>query len=388
MKRKLCVVTGGRAEYGLLYWLMKEIQEDDDLELQVVVTGMHLSPEYGTTANIIENDGFPISAKVESLLSSDTAVGVAKSVGLGVIGFADAFERLSPDLVVLLGDRYEILAAAQAALFAKIRIAHLSGGETTEGAFDEAIRHSITKMAHLHFVAAEPYRQRVIQLGEHPDTVFRVGAFGLDNIQRLPLLDRKSFEESIDFQLGSLNFLLTYHPVTLQQNTPEAAVIELLEALKEFPEAHIIVTGQNSDPQGRIIQRLFEEYATENSKVRLYKNLGQLRYLSAIQHCDLVIGNSSSGVIEVPAMKKPTINLGDRQKGRLKAQSIIDCSEDKKSIVAAIQKGLSADFQESLQSMEPILGTGNVAPKVKEVLKNYPLETPLLKTFHDHLPNC
>lgn len=383
-KRKICVVTGTRAEYGLLYWLMKEIQEDPDLTLQVVVTGMHLSPEFGLTYQTIEQDGFHINEKVEMLLSGDTPTAIATSMGIATIGFAGALERLQPDIMVILGDRYEMLAAAQAAMVARIPIAHIHGGETTEGAIDEAIRHSLTKMSHLHFVAAEPYYKRVLQLGEQPESIWNFGAPGLDNITRLSLLNREEFEQAINFKLGKQNFLITYHPVTLSEINVEDSVQELLAALDCFPDAHVILTKSNADTNGRIINQYLREYADRNKKrVALYDSLGQLRYLSAIQYVDAVIGNSSSGLVEVPMFKKATINIGDRQRGRLKATSVIDCGETKEEIQAAIVYGLSREFQNSLSNTVSLYGSGNASQKIKAVIKEIDLSNILFKTFYD-----
>ncbi len=384
MQRKICIVTGTRAEYGHLYWLMHEIKEDTGLELQVIATGAHLSPEFGLTYKTIEADGFAISAKVEMLLSSDSSIGITKSMGLGLIGFADVLAQLAPDLLVVLGDRYESFVAAQAAMIARIPIAHLHGGETTEGAIDEAIRHAITKMAHLHFVAAESYRARVIQLGETPKSVFNFGAPGLDHIQRLPLLTKHEFEEALDFKLGTVNFLLTYHPVTLSTEGPQQAVEELLTALDQFPEAHIIITKQNADTEGRIIGELLDAYgARYPQRVKIYTSLGQLRYLSAIQHTNVVIGNSSSGLTEAPAMKKATVNIGERQAGRLKASSVIDCLENSNSIVVAIRKALSPEFQQTLARVKSPYGIGNVAVRIKDILKKQDLKRILFKKFYN-----
>lgn len=380
--RKICVVTGTRAEYGLLYWLMKEIQADAALQLQLVVTGMHLSPEFGLTYRTIEEDGFTINAKVEMLLSSDTPVGIAKSIGLGVIGFADVLERLQPDIMVVLGDRYEILAAAQAALVARIPVAHIHGGETTEGAIDESIRHAITKMSHLHFVAAEPYRTRVIQLGEHPDTVFNVGALGIENIKRLQLLDKPELEKSIGFELGATCFLVTYHPATLGTTTPQAAMQELLDALDQFPDAKIIFTKPNSDTDGRILGQMIDEHAGRNKgRVAVFTSMGQIRYLSALRYVDAVIGNSSSGIIEAPACNIPTVNIGDRQSGRLKADSIIDCEETTESIATAIRKALAPSFREGIRQGVSIYGYGASASQIKNRLKQACLSD--RKRFYD-----
>lgn len=380
--RKICIVTGTRAEYGLLYWLMKEILADTDLELQLIVTGMHLSPEFGLTYRTIEEDGFEIKAKVEMLLSSDTPVGIAKSIGLGVIGFADALERLKPDVMVALGDRYEILAAAQAALVARIPVAHIHGGETTEGAIDESIRHAITKMSRLHFVAAEPYRTRVIQLGEHPDTVFNVGALGIENIKRLQLLGRQQLEQSINFELGNTCFLVTYHPATLGTIEPAAAMQALLDALNHFPEAKIIFTKPNSDTNGRVLNQMIDEYAQHNKeRVAVFTSMGQLRYLSALQFADAVIGNSSSGIIEAPACNTPTVNIGDRQSGRLKADSIVDCLETTESIISAINKVISPAFRDRVNQGVSLYGYGESASRIKGYLKQINLKA--AKRFYD-----
>jgi len=383
-KRKICVVTGTRAEYGLLYWLMKEIQSDPDLTLQIVVTGMHLTPEFGLTYRQIEEDGFLIDERVEMLLSSDTPVGITKSIGLGVIGFADALDRLKPNILVVLGDRYEIFAAAQAAMTARIPIAHIHGGETTEGAIDEAMRHAITKMSHLHFTAAEPYRQRVIQLGESPERVFNCGTPGLDNIEKLSLLDKPALEKALDFSLGECFFLVTYHPVTLAGDGLEGAVDELFHALDRFPEAKLLFTGANADAAGRIINQKIGEYvAARPLRARFFNSLGQRLYLSALSVTDVVVGNSSSGLLEAPALKKPAVNLGDRQKGRLRADSVIDCEENEAEIIQAIQRGLSQEFKGRLEGMRPPYGGSGVSARIKERLKGETLEGILMKRFHD-----
>ncbi|TFE29039.1 UDP-N-acetylglucosamine 2-epimerase [Cohnella luojiensis] len=382
--RKLCVVTGSRAEYGLLFWLMKEIQDDPELGLQLVVTGMHLSPEFGLTYRQIEQDGLQIDAKVEMLLSSDTPVGLTKSMGLGLIGFADVFERLRPDTVVLLGDRYEIMVAAQAAMIARIPIAHLHGGESTEGVMDEAIRHSISKMAHLHFTATEKYRQRVIQLGEQPDKVFNVGAVGLDNVHRLTLLNREQLEQSLSFELGIRCFLVTYHPLTLSRQSPAEYMEMLLRALDHFKDAKIIFTKSNADTDGRIISRMIDEYVNENRERAVsFVSLGQLKYLSLLKYVDAVIGNSSSGIIEVPMFRKPTVNIGQRQKGRVKGSSVIDCGDTCQEIIESVQLALSPEFQAKLPDCKSLYGEGNSAPVIKEILKTVPLEGILFKTFYE-----
>ncbi|MCL6598711.1 MAG: UDP-N-acetylglucosamine 2-epimerase (hydrolyzing) [Alicyclobacillus macrosporangiidus] len=384
MKRKICVVTGTRAEYGLLYWLMREIERDEDLVLQVVVTGMHLSPEFGETYKIIEQDGFPIADKIEILLSSDTAVGMAKSVGLAVMGFAESFKNLQPDIVVLLGDRFEMLAAAQTALLMRIPIAHIHGGELSEGAVDEAIRHSITKMAQYHFVAAEPYRRRVIQLGEHPDRVYNVGAPGLDAISRMDLMSKSELERDLGWSLGDTTFLVTYHPVTLQSEDPVVTVQELLAALDAFPEAHVLITMPNADAGGRSVARLLGAYASRcPERVLAVASLGQQRYLSALKLADVVIGNSSSGIIEAPFLGTPTVNIGDRQAGRLRARSVIDCPGERAIIVEAIRKALTPEFQALAANVETPYGKGDASSKIKELLKTVPLDGVVAKKFFD-----
>ena len=384
MNRKSCIVTGTRAEYGLLYWLMKEIQNDPDLELQIIVTGMHLSPEFGLTYRQIEKDGFKIDKKIEMLLSSDTPVGISKSMGLGMIGFAEAYADLKPDIVVLLGDRFEIFSAASAAMIARIPIAHLHGGETTEGAFDEAIRHSITKMAHLHFTATEEYKRRVIQLGEDPARVFNVGGLGIDNIKKLKLMSREELEDSINFRLGPKNLLVTFHPVTLEHGTAEAQFQNLLDALDEVEDTKFIFTKPNADTEGRTITQMINEYISKNKyKAISFVNLGQLRYLSAMQFVDGVVGNSSSGLAEAPTFKIGTINIGDRQKGRIKAESVIDCESTKESILTARKKLYSKEFQKKLKKVKNPYGEGGAAEKIKKILKETDLTDILKKEFYD-----
>ena len=383
-RRKICVVTGSRAEYGLLYWLIKEVQDDQELELQLVVTGMHLSPEFGLTYKTIVEDGFPIADTVEMLLSSDSAVGVTKSLGLGTIGFAETFARLRPDIVVLLGDRFEILAAAQAALLAKIPIAHLHGGEITEGAIDESIRHAITKMAYVHFVAAEPYRKRVIQLGEDPKRVFTVGFIGVDNIRRLKLLDRNSLEKALAFKLGETSFLVTYHPATLGKIAPQQAIKELLLALESFPEARIVFTKPNADQDGRVIAQLVDDYVRRHQdRAIVFDSLGQVRYLSLLKHTNLVLGNSSSGLSEAPFLGTPTVNVGDRQHGRLRWPTVIDCDENSEAIRMAIRKALSEEFVKNTKTFAQIQKQESVSRKIKEKLKEIHLNEVLAKKFYD-----
>ncbi|MDI6813072.1 MAG: UDP-N-acetylglucosamine 2-epimerase [Desulfitobacteriaceae bacterium] len=383
-RRKICIVTGSRAEYGLLYWLIKEVQDDPEIELQLVVTGMHLSPEFGLTYKTIVKDGFLIADTVEMLLSSDSAVGVTKSLGLGTIGFADTFARLRPDIVVLLGDRFEILAAAQAALIAKIPIAHLHGGEITEGAIDESIRHAITKMAYIHFVAAEPYRKRVIQLGEDPKRVFTVGFIGIDNINNLQLLDRNSLEKELAFNFGKTSFLVTYHPATLGRIAPQEAIKELLLALESFPDARIIFTKPNADQDGRLLAQLVDDYIQKHeNQAIVFDSLGQVRYLSLLKHTNLVLGNSSSGLSEAPFFGTPTVNVGERQRGRLRWPTVIDCDENAEAIRMAIRKALSEEFAKNTETFAQIQKQESISRKIKDKLKKIHLNEILVKKFYD-----
>lgn len=382
--KKICVVTGTRADYGLLFWLMQGILLDPELELQLVVTGMHLSPEFGLTYKEIEKE-FTIDKKIEILLSSDTPVGISKSMGLAIISFAECFDELKPDVVLVLGDRYEIFSAASAALIAKIPLAHLHGGEKTEGAFDEAMRHSITKMAHLHFTATEEYRHRVIQLGERPDRVFNVGGMGIENIKRLTLLSKQEVEEAIHFRFGTKNLLITFHPVTLEHETAQQQFQSLLDALNTLPETHFIFTKANSDTDGRVINRMIDEYIERHpNKAIGFTSLGQLRYLSALQFVDATVGNSSSGLLEAPSFKIGTINIGDRQTGRLKAKSVIDCLPVFEDICQAFNELYSDDFQALLKNVQNPYDNGITSHKIIEILKKTDI-TSTQKSFYDLL---
>jgi GDP/UDP-N,N'-diacetylbacillosamine 2-epimerase (hydrolysing) len=384
--KKICIITGTRAEYGQLYWTMKALKEDENVNLSICVTGMHLSPEFGLTYKMIIEDGFVINEKVETLLSSDTSVGISKSIGLGIISFSEVYDRINPDIILVLGDRYEIYAACTAAMISRIPIAHCHGGESTEGVIDEAIRHSITKMSHIHFVGTDEYKNRVIQLGEQPKNVHNVGALAIENINKLKLLTRDEFEASIEFKLKKVNFLVTFHPVTLDKLSAESQFNELLFALDKFEDVAIIFTKPNSDTGGRIITQLIEEYVLKNSEKSIaYTSLGQLRYLSAINHIDVVIGNSSSGITEVPSFKKVTVNIGDRQQGRIKALSVIDCETNRVAIENGIRKALSQEFREQLKFSKNPYGVKNSSIEIVEILKNTDLNSIIKKQFYNIL---
>jgi GDP/UDP-N,N'-diacetylbacillosamine 2-epimerase (hydrolysing) len=381
---KICVITGTRAEYGLLYWLLLTIKNSDEFELQIIATGMHLSPEFGLTYQVIEKDGFTINKRIETLLSSDTSIGVAKSMGLTTISFSEAFDELKPDLIIVLGDRFEIFSAVSAAMISRIPIAHCHGGEATEGLVDESIRHSISKMSHLHFTATEEYRRRVIQLGEQPERVFNVGALGIENINKLKLLSKEEFEESIKFKLSQKSILITFHPVTLELQSAEKQFSQLLNAIDDLDGYSIIFTKPNADTEGRVIISMIDEYVRKNQEKSIsFVSLGQLRYLSALKHVDIVIGNSSSGLIEVPHFKKPTINIGDRQRGRLKAYSVIDCDPIKKDIINAVEKSQSDHFKAKLKYSTNPYGDGNASEKIFKIIQKIELKGILKKKFYD-----
>lgn len=382
--RKICIVTGSRAEYGLLSGLMQAIQKEEELELQIIATNMHLSPEFGLTYKEIERDGFHIDKKVEMLLSSDTSNATTKSVGLALIGFADAYEDLQPDLIVVLGDRFEILAAVSAALFYKIPVAHLHGGEITEGAYDDAIRHAITKMSHLHFTSTEEYRKRVIQLGEQPERVFNVGALGVENIRKVRLLSKKELEDSIHFVLGDKTLLVTYHPVTLEDSTAAEQCNNLLEVLETYSDYRIIFTLPNSDTDGRIIMDLIHGFVEKHADRSIaFTSLGKVRYLSALRYVSAVVGNSSSGIIEVPTFGIPTLNIGNRQKGRIAAKSVINCGTSREEIANGLQIILSEAIKEMAKKQNNPYEKENTSEAILRVLKNIPLENLIQKSFYN-----
>lgn len=368
--KKICIVTGTRAEYGLLKPVIDKVNRSDTMALQLVVTGMHLAPEFGLTYREIEEDGYPIDTKIEMLLSSDTSAGVTKSMGVALLGFADYFEGNRPDIVVILGDRYEALMAATAAMMARIPIAHIHGGETTEGAVDEAIRHSITKMSHLHFTTAEEYRRRVIQLGEQPQNVYNVGALGVENVKAVPLLDRKALEDAIQFTFRPPTVMVTYHPVTLENKTAKEQLGSLLQVIERHRELQVIFTKANADPEGRIVNQMIDEYVERNhTRCAAFTSLGQLRYLSALQFCDLVMGNSSSGIIEVPSFGIPTVDIGDRQKGRVSADSVIHCGNGEADIERALVLGLSAEFKNRIRHLKNPYEGSRTSQQIVEVIE-------------------
>lgn len=377
MKRKVCVVTGSRAEYGLLYWILRDLQSSGEIELQLVVTGMHLAPEFGHTVEEIERDGFRIDRRVEMLLTGDTPVATTKSVGLGVIGMADALDQLKPDIVLILGDRFEMLAVAQASLLLNLPLAHIAGGDTTEGAFDESIRHAITKMSHLHFVTNPLSAQRVRQLGENPERIFVVGSPGLDHLRRTQLLDRSSLEQALGAPLGERNVLLTFHPVTLEPGESEHQFGELLAALDDAePESTVWCTRPNADTGGRGLAARLDEWAAERSgRVHVYTSLGQLRYLSLMAHVDVVVGNSSSGLYEAPSFRVPTVDIGDRQRGRLAADSVVHCTAGRADIVAALGRARTLDCSNVINPY----GDGQTAGRIVAALRDAPAKSDLLR---------
>jgi len=385
-KRKICIFTGSRAEYGLLKPLIDELKTEESIELQLLISGMHLSPEFGLTYKEISLEGINKVEKVEILLSSDSPVGICKAMGLGMIGYGEAFDRLKPDILVGLGDRFELFAAATAAMINRIPVAHLHGGEATEGLIDEPIRHSITKMSHLHFAATEIYRKRIIQLGENPDRVFNFGAIGIDNLKKMKLLDKVTLENELRFEINDYTILVTFHPVTLEKVTAQQQFKELLDAIDDFNELRIIFTHPNSDTDGRIIISMIDDYVKNNkNKAVSFVSMGQLKYLSTLQFVKGVVGNSSSGLVEVPSFKIGTINIGDRQRGRIKAESVIDCPPRKRDIINSINKLFSYEFRNKLNNIEnPYeLKKGITSKKIKDIITSYRLESLIKKQFYD-----
>ena len=382
--RRIAVVTGSRAEYGLLYWLMREVQADPRLHLQVIVTGAHLSAEFGSTVAEIERDGFRIDEMVDNQLASDSRAAMAKSLGLGALLMPDALRRLRPHALVVLGDRYEILAAAQAAALMGIPVAHISGGEVTEGAVDDWIRHCISKASWWHFAAAEPYRHRIIQLGESPERVFAVGDPALDAIKRLSWIERETLERDLCMSLQRPLFLVTYHPATLSAVSPSDSMRRVLAALEEFPDARVVMTRPNADAGGRELAALASEWSAQHAeRARCFTSLGHARYLSLMSLASAVIGNSSSGIVEAPPLRVPTVNIGPRQNGRLKADSIVDCEETTEATVAAIKRVLAPEFQQALSGTRSLYGDSDACVRIKEILATAELPVTLSKRFYD-----
>ena len=384
--RKICVITGTRAEFGLLSGLMLLIQQSEDTTLQVVATNMHLSERYGNTYREIEEAGFAIDYKVPMLDESgaDDSTATIKAMSRALAGFADAYDALQPDLIVVLGDRFEILCAVEAALIKQIPVVHLHGGELTYGAYDDAIRHSITKMSHLHFTSTEEYRARVIQLGEQPDRVFNVGALGVENIKRVPLMSKEEVERDLQFEIGDRTLLVTYHPVTLSDSNPLDDIQALFDALDEHPELRVIFTMPNSDTGGQVIAEAIERYAAQHAdRVRAYKSLGMRRYLSVMKYCAAVVGNSSSGILETPSFHIPTLNIGSRQDGRLAAASVNNCGTSKDSISAGLAHILSREFRaQAAMATNPYEKEGT-AQAIFDVISTYPLDGIIKKEFYN-----
>jgi len=374
-------------DYGPLRPLLRELTDDDGIDLQLLVTGMHLSPEFGLTIREIETDGFPIAERVEILLSSDTPVGTAKSMGLGLIGFAEAFQRLTPDIVVCQGDRYEIFCAAAAALITRIPVAHIGGGDITEGAFDDALRHAISKMSHLHFVALEEHRQRLLQMGEDPAHVFRVGELGLDTIAQMEPLSREALENQLGITFQPRNLLVTFHPATLDDEPAEQQFQILLKVLAELPDTGIVFTKVNADPAGRAINRLIDRFvAAHPATAAAFHSLGSLQYLSLMRQVDAVVGNSSSGIVEAPSLGIGTINIGSRQQGRLQAASIISCPPRPEPLRRAFATLYSPAFQARLKEVVNPYGDGRAAPRIARLLREISLDGILWKRFHPFPP--
>lgn len=384
-KRKICVVTGTRAEYGIMSRLMKSLKDDPKVELQVIATNMHLSPEFGMTITEIEGDGIRVDKRVEMLLSSDSNVGIVKSMGLELIGMADALEELDPDLVVLLGDRYEMLSVASASLIMGLPVAHLYGGEITEGAYDDSIRHAITKLAYLHFTSTEEYASHVIQMGEDPERVFCVGALGADNIKKNEVMALQELEESLGMDLGDNFIVVTYHPVTTEVGDAEKQINNLIKSLDKIKKEHkCLITLPNSDSDGRVITTQLMNWVKENREYAcVVTSLGRRRYYSALAHCKAVVGNSSSGLCEAPSFKVPTLNIGNRQRGRTQGNTVINCDTTEEGIDAGLEKILASDFTEYVkQNGENPYSKENTLEEIHKILVDYPLPKNLTKHFY------
>lgn len=381
---KVCVATGTRAEYGLLRPLLNAIKNEPNWQLQILVTGAHLSPEFGLTYSEIEKNGFSIDRKVEMLLSADTASSIVKSMGLGMIGFSDALQDLNPDLLVILGDRYEMLALASSALIFTIPIVHIHGGEITEGAYDDAIRHSITKMSNLHFASTEEYKNRIVQLGENPKFAHNVGAIGLDSVKNLPLLNEEELEKELEFKFKKYNYQVTFHPTTLDKDSPENQFQILLNAIDKQTDSFFIFTKANADTGGRIINKMIDDYVSRNTETaKAFTSLGNLRFLSLVKFCDAVVGNSSSGILEVPSLKTATINIGDRQKGRIQAESIINTGVVEIEILKAFDRIKSEEFRAAVKDSVNPYGDGKTTEKIMDTLRLVDLKELRTKKFYD-----
>lgn len=377
------MVTGTRADYGLLYWVLQKIHEDSELILQLVVTGMHLSPEFGLTVQEIEADGFPISERVEMLLSSDTEVGISTSIGLGVMGFARAFSQLKPDILVLLGDRFEVLAAATAAAVARIPVAHIHGGESSEGVIDEPFRHAITKMSHVHFPAVDLYARRIRQMGEDPEKIFTFGGPGLDHIYLTQLPQRKDLQSELKIDLTKRVAVITYHPVTLEFSTGRHHMANLLTAIRGR-DLTLVFTYANADTGGRVINQMIEDFVKNEPDAHAFPSLGQRRYLGLLRIADVMVGNSSSGIIEASSFQIPVVNVGDRQRGRVRAANVIDCGVEQNEIANALNQALSKEFRDSLKGLVNPYGEGQTSSRIVSTLKQIHLGEELLKkSFKD-----
>ena len=384
---KICIVSAIRSDYDLLAPIIKKMNRDKDFEVKLVVTGAHMSPEFGLTYKNIEQDGIVIHKKIEMLLSSDTPCGISKSMGMAMMGFGEYFSENEFDVLMVLGDRYETLAVCCAAMNARIPIIHLYGGETTQGAIDESVRHAISKMSNLHFTSTKEYRDRVIQMGESPDRVYCVGAMGVENVMNTPLMSRDELSKSLDMDLCNPYALVTFHPVTLENNSSQEQITELLKIFDKLKCMQFVVTLANADADGRVINKMVEEYARTHKNVHVYASLGMVRYLSAIKYSECVIGNSSSGLIEVPSFKIPTINIGDRQKGRIQAESVINCEPNYDSMLRAINMAMSDSFKKNINNVVNPYGDGNTSEKVIEIIKQHKDKFNLKKKFYD-IPFC
>ena len=381
--KKICVITGSRAEYGLLRKLIKLLDVSELFQLQLIVTGSHLSKKFGETVNEVERDGFKINSKIDINLVSDTPIGISKSTSIGLSGFADEFELLNPDMILVLGDRFEILSAVIAAMYARIPIAHIHGGELTEGAIDDAIRHSITKFSHLHFVGNEVYRKRVIQLGEKPERVFNVGGLGVDAINDINLIPKNKLEKDLNIKFLKKNLLITFHPVTLEDKSSLKQISELLDALSNLQSTSLIFTMPNADGDSQVIFEKIEDYVSCNKNAYVFISLGQVRYLSCLAQVDAIVGNSSSGLHEAPSFRKATINIGDRQKGRIQSKSVINCKPLSQDIQKAIKDSYSQEFKERLLNVQNPYGDGGAAKRIVGTISNVDLSSLIHKEFYD-----